>query len=284
MNLHPINAAELNGSNEIWSWYGSSTVAVASDAESIRGASLSGDASIQVQTTGEPSVLLTPPFYAANIMLDSDAEAIYGRSGSGASIIQIGSDADGTRWVLGESASDIVFLADGDAQVVAPAAASFDIIFETVIEERVTPGIFGEGASQIIIATGAEGVPGRAVRLEPFGARIELATRAAPHLVINSPAGDSTIALSAVGDARFGRKVYLEPADALIELFSRGDDSAMQRYVYAEGAATIVLLAGALQAGIPPIPTEYVPAPRSRTIIVQRDPRGLIVARETRSI
>lgn len=282
MNLFPVNAAEVNGSNEVWSWYGSSELAVQAGGEMLIGVPLSGSASIEVNSSVEARAIFYPSFPEAGIALTSTGEALYGRTGSGTSIIEISSTADGTRWVLGESTSDIVFEAEGEAQVVAPAAASFDIIISSTIEERVTPAIMGAGQSLIELRTDLAGAVGRAVRLEA-SSQIVLASRAIPRLVIDSPPGSSDILLNALGDARFGRKVYLEPSEAVIELFSRGE-SGRQRYIYGEGGSVIAILAGMLQAGIPPIPAIYVPAPRSRTIIVQRDPRDMIVARENRSI
>ena len=84
------------------------------------------------------------------------------------------------------------------------------------------------------------------------------------------------------GEARLGDKIDLE-GEAVLQVFARGELSSLH-YEYGEGDAIIVVQAGALQAGIPAIPTEYVPAPSARTIIVQRDPRALLVQREDRSL
>lgn len=284
MNLFAINAAEINGSNEIWSWYGSSEVAIQAQGDGYRGAPLEGVSSIQVTSALEPAAILHPLFQDAAISLSATGEALYGRSGSGTSTILLATELDGTRWVLGESASDIIFEADGDAQVVAPAAATFTLVINSSLEEHVTPAEMGEGSSVIEIVSAGEPWLGGSVFLDPMVASVEVASRAVPYIVISSPAGASQITLGATGEARLGGKVYLEPIEAVIRMFSRCDDSDMRRYVYAEGRSEIALLTAMLQAGIPPIPSVYVPAPRSRTIIVQRDPRDLIVARENRSL
>lgn len=283
MNLFAINAAEINGSNVVWSWYGSSEVAIQASGDGYRGAPLSGASNIVVQTSGDPAVRMFPSFQAANIVFSASGDALYGRSGSGTSTIQLSTTLNGTRWVLGESASDIVFEADGDAQVVAPAAATFTLVLASSIEERVTPAVMGIGASVIQIEAYGVGIPGKAVALDPIAAQIEFASRGIPHLVIDSPDGSSEIVFHAQGESRIGGMVRIDPAEAVISLFSRGD-SSLRHYVFAEGEARITLMTAMLQAGIPPIPSEYVPAPRARTVIVQRDARDMTVAHENRSL
>lgn len=282
MNLFAVNAAEINGSIEIWSWYGSSDLALQASGELKIGAVLSGSSNVVLNSDAQAFARLFPTGQPAEIVLTSTGEAIYGRSGSGVSQIVLQSTADGTRWVLGASSSDIVIESDGDAQVVAPAAADFTIVLSTMLEERVTPAIQGVGVSLVVIDSSLDEKTGRAVRLEA-SSEIELASRAIGYLRINGPSTLSQIVLEADGSARFGRKIQLDPLEAQIELFARGE-VGFRHYVYADGESVIELRAGSLMAGIPPIPTDYIPAPAGRTIIVARDPRELVVARENRSL
>lgn len=283
MNAFALNAAAINDSNEVWSWYGASDVAMQSVGEGIRGATLSGASQVVMQSDAVAFAYLMPPASSSSVALSSTAQALYGRAGEGVSQIQIASTGDGTRRVMGESSVEIVFEADGDAQVVPPISGTSNIVLEMELEERVTPALIGEGVSAIVLNTELLSHRGKSVRLEPFEARIEVASIAAPYIIIKSPAAASLIALEGLGEARLGGRIYLDPLEALIEVASRGDSSRL-RYIYGEGQSAIELLAGSLLAGIPPIPTVYVPAPRSRTFIVQRDARDMRVARENRSL
>lgn len=136
MNLSAINAAELNGSNEVWSWYGSSSV--------VAGSSL------------VPALQLIPGQAPANIVAASSGEAIYGRSGSGVSQILLSADGDGTRRTIGEGAAFISFAADGIGalSVFVSGAAQISLLSDA---EGLRMAL-GEGASVVSLASSATGI------------------------------------------------------------------------------------------------------------------------------
>lgn len=282
MDLFAVNGAEINGNIEIWSWYGTSDIQLVADGGLMVGAVLSGQANVAVASSCDAMVIYNPITLAADIVLTSTGEALYGRSGSGESDLYISSDADGTRWVMGESASDIVLQAAGEASVVAPAAASFEIVFSLALEERVTPAVPGEGVTNIALSTLLTEYSTPVIHLEGE-LQLEVASIATPWLRIQSPAGASSLALTSSGDARLGEKIYLEANVAELAIFATGDIGT-RHYVRGSGDATIAIQAAALAAGKPPIPTTYMPAPRGRTIIVQRGRRDIVVAKQNRSI
>lgn len=281
MNLFAVNAAEVNGSIEVWSWYGDAALSVDAEGELSIGLTMSGDA--QVVTAGElePSLRLIPNLVASQIQVASAGEAIYGRSIEGAASISLSATGDGTRWTFGESAADIVFALTGDATVVQPAAGSFSVVVSSTMDGTVSTVRLIEGSVQIEVRS--EFAP-RFARPQYLVAdtSIVLASIACPHLVIDAPEAEASIQAAAEGDARLGAKLYLDGM-ASFEIAARGEIGSLH-YVRGEGDAQVVITASMSQAGKPQLPTDYVEAPRARTFVIPRDTRALSVERENRRI
>ncbi|MND20857.1 hypothetical protein D3C76_48050 [compost metagenome] len=277
-----FNAADINGSNEIWSWYGSADIELLAAGGLLIGAPLSGSAAVEVSAAGEAFARLRPAGSPADIRVSAGGSALYGRSASADAVLRLASQADGRRWALGQGDASIKLKANGDAQVVSTIAASFSIVVDSTLFERTTPAIKGKGVTTIELHASMVDGAGRA-SMASGKSTIEVASTASPSLRVAAPAAVAEVKIEASGDARLGGKVYLEAREARIELYARGDIGTCH-YVYGEGEAKIAVQAGMLQAGNPAIPNNYVPAPASRTFIVQPDQRDMVVARQNRSI
>lgn len=281
MNSAVLNLAALDDSNEVWSWYGNSSMAVQASGAIQFGLTLSGSASVQMVAAGGAVLYATPSFTPAGIALTASGVLTYGATGAGQATLKVSSDGDGTRWALGQSASQILFQAAGDAQVVTPIASSFVVVVSTSIDPRVTQAIPGEGASSIVLSASLEPHIAKAGWLASDSTKFELATIATPYLVVDSPAGNAALRLLADGDARFGGKVQLEPMPAELGLFASGE-LGYQHYVYASGEAQITVESAAARHGIPQIPSNYIAAPGIRMLRVDNEQRRFIVPAERR--
>lgn len=281
MNLFAVNAAEVNGSIEVWSWYGDAALSVSGQGALSIGLTMSGDAQVVAAGHLDPSLRLIPNLAASQVQVASGGEAIFGRSIEGAASISLSASGDGTRWTFGESAAEIVFVLEGDASIVQPASGSFTVVIDSTMDGTVSTVRLIEGGAQVVVQS--EFTPSFA---KPFylvaDTRIELASIAYPYLVIDAPGAMADLAVDADGDARLGGKLNLE-GEALIELFASGDVGQLH-YIRGEGSAQVAITASMSQAGKPQIPTDYVEAPRARTFVIPRDARALSIERENRRI
>lgn len=281
MNLFALNAAEVNGSIQVWSWYGDAALVVNGAGDIQKGLVAGGDAEIVTAGDLAPRLDVYGTFDSAILDVAAYGDVILGLTVEGNAPVVVQAAGAGTRWVLGSSDLQIVLEAEGDGQVVQPAAASFSIVVSSTLDGMVATTVREDGLGQIVLSGLLnEHVAKR--QLIEGEAQVHLASVGSGYLIIEGPAGDAAMQLLADGDARLGDKIDLE-GEAVLQVFARGELSSLH-YEYGEGDAIIVVQAGASMAGIPDIPTEYVQAPHARTIIVQRDPRAHLVAREDRSL
>lgn len=282
MNSAAVNQVAVNDSNEIWSWYGddANIVMQATGALAI-GLSLTGAASIQLQSTATAYMRAIPPFTPAAVTLAAAGEVAYGVTGSGQAQVVLTSTGNGTRRVMGAGITTVEVLTEGDAQVVAPATASFTIEFDLALDERITPAIPGEGVSQIRVTTTIADRRATPIWLESENTKVEVATIGYPRLILKSPAGSAALRLAAIGEARLGERIQLQPMPAELSLYARGE-LGFRHYVYGEGQCSIAVQSKALSHGRPQIPTDYIPAPAIRLLRVDKDNRRFIVSAERR--
>lgn len=268
MNLFALNAAELNGSIEVWSWYGDAALAVNGAGGVQKGLVAGGDAEIVTAGDLAPRLDVYGTFDTSSMAMAAYGDVILGLTVEGGAPVVVQASGSGTRWVLGSSDLQIVLETEGDGQVVQPASASFSIVVSSTLDGMVATTVREDGIFQIALDSLLnEHVAKR--QLIEGEAQVHLASVGSGYLIIEGPACDAAIQLLADGEARIGDKIDLE-GEAVLQVFARGELSSLH-YEYGEGAAIIVVQASAAMAGIPEISAEYVQAPRARTIIVQRD-------------
>lgn len=280
MNLFAVNAAEVNGSIEVWSWYGDAALAVDAAGELKLGLVLAGDA--QVVTTGalEPQMRAIPNLVASDIQVAAAGEAIYGRTGEGTAQIVASAVGEGRRWTFGESnAAQIVFELEGDAQVLQPAAGNFTLVVNSALDADVRSTVIEPGFAAIVLDGSLESKVSRR-HLGEGVAEIHLASVGSGYLVVDGPASLAQVVLLAEGDARSGGQVFAE-GSAVIELFARGSVDSIH-YEFGEGEAIVAIMALATPGAVPTIPAEYVQAPRIRTFMVSKEDRDMRIDRDRR--
>jgi hypothetical protein len=279
VNVFAINAAAVNDSNEIWSWYGDAGMALQADGELIAGITGVGDANVVVQSDLMPSVRLLVEG-SADVALTMAGEALYGRSGSGDMQLAVNAGGEGVRWTFGESDLPVVFQADGDAQVVSQVSASFNIQFEAEMDGRAATVHQGIADLSVVFDTQLDYRVARPIYLEGDAAMV-FGIEAMPFMWINSASGAADIAWQAAGDARFGGVLYGE-GSAELEWIATGD--ALQwHYHYAEGAVDIQITAVAERHGKPALPSEFTAAPLIRAMHLGVERRAFIVPAERRA-
>ena len=124
MNLFALNAAEVNGSIEVWSWYGNAELTVNGAGEVQLGLTAEGDADIVTSGSLAPRLDIYAPLDAASVNVGASGDLILGLVGGGSAAITVSATGQGTRWVFGESDFQIVVESEGDGQAVAPSAAT----------------------------------------------------------------------------------------------------------------------------------------------------------------
>lgn len=260
MQNFAINGGTLNGDPEVWMPDSLASLAIQAAGDGMRGALLEGSSTVELAADCDLLVW---------VLLEGQAS------------VELAAAGEGLRWVMIEGQVPIELVASGDVGVVQALSATFVMDFRLSGDITVAQAVKLEGGSALRLA--ANGSAGKAKTSLLSGvAPLVFAAGGRGALVIDSPPGTAAIKLLAQGAARLGAKVPLEGAAAIL-LYARGS-AAQWRYVFAEGTAAIELRAASLQAGIPPIPAEYVEAPASRIIIVPRDARECRVPRENRSI
>lgn len=259
MNLFAINAAALNDSNEVWSWYGSAEMAAATELA--------------------PALRLIPGMDAAVVQGEAGGEAIYGRAAEGDALILLQADGDGTRWTFGASDIAVEFDVAGDGVVSGTGGGYFPITVDSSMVPHVATSSMLEGLGRIEVRSSIVYRNARPVRLEAES-RVYCSAPGAGFLVIDAPGMGAVVALSFSGEGRIGGRLYGEAQSAL-QVYSRGA-LALRHYVYAEGAALIQIQARTEKVGIPPIPETYIAAPASRSLQVNNEPRLFTVPAERR--
>lgn len=258
MNLFAINAAALNDSNEVWSWYGS--------------AELVADSAL------EPAVFVRPDL-EGTLQVESEAEAIYGRAAEGDALIPLQADGDGTRWTFGSSDALLEFQVTGEGVVSGTGGGYFPIQFISSMIPHVAESVMLEGlavAELLSSGTSRRAVP---VRLEASSV-IHCGAKGVGFLIMDAPGMDVALRVLADGSGRLGGKLYGE-GSAILEVYSRGT-LGFRHYVYAEGSAAIQIQARTERAGVPPIPDTYIAAPAIRSLQVNNEPRLFTVPAERR--
>lgn len=281
MQNFAINGGVLNGDPQVWlDEVATAAVVLHGDGEVMQGLSLQGTAQTVVAAEGALAFRASLTGQAG-VALSASGQVQRGGMLSGAAGVQMAATGDFTRWVMIEGDSPVEFFGDGDIQVVPGVSATFSVIMSAACDLRVGVGRKIEGYLPIVLRGDMRGYHVKATHLCGY-ADIELAALGHAALSIMSPPGVATIQLAGAGDLRFGEKIGLE-GYAAIDFYSRGSVDVLH-YVYAEGVATIEIEASAAMAGKPQIPTEYEPAPASRTISIGREARERSLARENRSI
>jgi len=259
VNLFAINAAALNDSNEVWSWYGASELVASSDAE--------------------PALWLRPDLDEAAVAVATEGEGLYGRAGEGDAFIVLSADGEGTRWVIGASDAGILLEAIGEGVAVGTSNAYFPIAFTSTLIPYVAGTVQLEGAGAIRLDTSARyRIPGT-VYLSAKSS-IHVGAAGAGFLILDAPGMDVELLTRADGAARLGGKLQGE-GRSTIQVYSRGALDS-RHYVYAEGSAAILLQAIDAKAGIPPIPDHYIAAPAIRSLRINNEPRLFTVPAERR--
>lgn len=259
MSLFAINAAALNDSNEVWSWYGSAEMAAATELA--------------------PALRLVPSLDAAVIQGEIGGEAIYGRAAEGDALIALQADGEGTRWAFGSSDALLEFEVTGDGLVSGAGGGYFPIRFDGAMIPHVAASGMLAGAVTVEVQSSVTSRRAVPIRLEAASA-INLAANGAGFLIMDAPGMSAAVGVLAEGAGRLGGKLYGE-GNATIEVYSRGA-LGLRRYVYAEGSAKIQIQVRTEKAGIPPIPDTYIAAPAIRSLQVKNEPRLFTVPAERR--
>lgn len=279
MNLFAINAAALNDSNEIWSWYGDAGMALQADGVIAIGLTAIGSGDVVLQSDLLPQLRLIIPG-AADVVLLADGEALYGRAAVGGSQMALTAAGDGVRWTFGDSDLQAEFQFEGDGLVVPQVSVSFNIQFEAELDGRAATVHQGIADLSVVFNTQLDYRVARPYFLEG-NADVVFGIEATPYMVINSVSGGADVALQAEGDARFGGVLYGE-GSAELEWIATGD--ALQwHYHYAEASVDIQITAVAERHGKPALPGEFVAAPAIRTMHLDAERRAFIVPAERRA-
>jgi hypothetical protein len=167
----------------------------------------------------------------------------------------------------------------GDIAVVPAISATFTLVLAAGLDLHVATSQKIEGYLPVVLSSSfqAYSVPGTLLTGQ---AAIQLAGIGNGNLFMASPPGSAAIRLKADGAARFGAKLSLE-GSAVIETYARGYLESWH-YVYAEGSASIDILARAEKHGIPNIPGYYIEAPAMRALRVAEEARWFTVPAERR--
>lgn len=312
VNLFALNAAELNGSIEVWSWYGDAALAVNGAGDVQKGLVAGGDAEIVTAGDLAPRLDVYGTFDTSSMAIAAYGDVILGLTVEGGAPVVVQASGTGTRWVLGSSDLQIVLETEGDGQVVQPASASFSIVVSSTLDGMVATTVREDGLGRIMISSLLNEHVAKRQMIEGE-AQVHMASVGAGYLIIDSPAGYADVRIFADGDARFGDKISLE-GDAVLQLYARGEVGSLH-YVYGAGEAEIGVSFSVTYAAPPPVGfayetegplngfalggyslnggffvvtktvgMEYTPAPRSRIIYVQSEPRAYRVQSESRRI
>lgn len=281
MQNFAVNGGALNGDPQVWIDDAVASIAFQSAGEVMQGLALAGDAQVAFGASGALALWAKLQGNAA-FSFGASGELLYGVSIGGTASITVSATGNFTRWVMLEGAAPVEVYVEGDVLVVEGVSATFTIVLDAECDLRVAAGHKIAGDASVVFDAGMHGYHVGATHLSGDAA-IEFAGIGTLGMRVLSPPGVATIQVRSDGEARLGEKHYLE-GEAAIELFSSGRVEILH-YVYSdEGHAVIEIAASAVTHGVPVIPTEYVAAPRARTIIVSREERERSVARENRSV
>lgn len=274
-----MNAAAINDSNEIWSWYGDATMVFQADGAVALGLTASADASVVLLADLSPQLRLITAGTADMVVL-ADAEALYGRAATGDALMQLAADGAGARWTFGASDLNAVFQVDGDAQVVAQVSVSFNIQFDAELDGRAATVQQGMADLSLVLNAQAEYRVAKAIYLEG-DAPVLFGIEAMPWLQINSPSGFAEISWQAAGDSRLGGVLYGEGSADLAWIAT--GDAGQWHYHFAEGDADLQITVVAERHGLPTLPTTFIAAPPVRSLALGAERRAFTVPAERRA-
>lgn len=279
MQNFAINGGALNGDSEVWIGNTTASVAVQAAGVGMRGIVLSGDAQVHLEAS-LALAFMAKLSGAAGVTVGASGILTYGISLAGTAPVSVGFSGYGLRWVMIEGYTPTVIDLTGDIAVVPGISATFALVLKAGLDLSVAVGRKLEGYLPVVVSSSFEAysVPGT---LLSGKAVVELAGIGRANLVVASPPGHASVHVGADGAARLGAKLSLEGA-AVIETYARGYLESWH-YVYAEGSASLAIMARAERHGIPNIPGYYVEAPAMRALRVAEEARRFTVPAERRS-
>ena len=278
MQNFAINGGALNGDPEVWIDDTALSVAIQAAGEGMRGIVLSGAAQTRL------SASLSLAFMAklsgsAGISVSAGGVLTYGVSLVGTAPVRVGFSGHGLRWVMIAGTTPTVVDLAGDIAVVPGISATFTLVLSADLDLHVATSHEIEGRMPVVLAASLKGYRVPATLLAGQAA-VQLAGIGKGSLAIASPPGSATIHIDADGAARLGAKLSLEGV-AIIETYARGYLESWH-YVYAEGSASIDIMARAEKHGTPNIPGYYIEAPAMRALRVAEEARRFTVPAERR--
>jgi hypothetical protein len=279
VNAFSLNAASLDGSNQIWSWYGDANIVFQADGDVALGLVASGSADVVLQADLLPRLNVSASG-SADVVFVLDGDLLYGRTASGDMQLVLTADGDGTRWTFGASDLTAVFQADGDAQVVSQVSSNFNIQFDALLDGRAATVQQGIADFSVVFDAQLDYRVARPAFLEG-DAPLVFGMDAMPFMRINSVSGAADIAWQAGVDTRLGGRLYGE-GSADIALIATG--YALQwHYLYAEADVQVRFTAVAERHGLPVIPSIFIAAPPVRLLYLGAEHRAFIVPAERRA-
>lgn len=278
MQNFALNGGELNGDPKVWIDDSSANVVFQAAGEGMRGIVLDGAAPV-VLASSLSLALQAKLEGSAAFHVEASGALMNGLSLAGSAPVVVQASGEAVRWAMLQGYTPTVVALDGDIAVVPSISATFSVVFGGDLDLKVATGQHIVGYLPVVLKAGFEAYSVPATRLEGF-AGVQFAGIGQGILLITSPPGSASIQFKANGDGRFGAKILLE-GSAEIGFYARGYLGSWH-YVYAEGYASIDVLARAEKHGTPIIPGYYVEAPAIRALRVGEETRRFNVAAERR--
>lgn len=276
MNRYPLNAADLAGNREVFGDNADADLALEASGQVIVGAVLGGSAEMAVNAGGEIIVGAVLGGTTSLLHLEAQGEIIRGIRGEAQSDIVFASALDLYRGLRGEGLSELEIQATGDGVIAPPSSATFTMSFFGSAEGTVASPVFLDPRAMQMQMDG--GLEGRGVTPKGspslFGLRVNATGRGS--LRQSGSAATATLSLMSEGEARLGRRIYLEAMRAVIALHGRGEALKWRRR-YGEGKAVLQITMRENRLGKSTISAEFVAAPLERTFLVPEDSRTFIV-------
>lgn len=258
MNRYPLNAADVAGNREVYGDDALHDVALDASGQVIVGRVLAG---------------------ATQIEFASQGELIRGLRGQSESEIEFEAVGELYRGLLNDGLAEIAFYLDGDGVIAPPASATFTINFNATADATVVSPVYVEPrASQIQTYGDLEGRKTTAKR-SSASFPIRFNANGAGNLEARGDGGTASMRVLSEGEARLGRKIYLEAMRAIIKVNGVGESLAW-RQRYGEGTAQLRITMQENRYGKATITAEFVAAPSDRSFTVQGDNRLFVVPME----
>lgn len=317
MNRYPLNAADVAGNREVFGDDATHGIAFNASGQVIVGAVLGGDSSLEIASSG--SLIVGKVLAGeTQVEVASEGEVIRGLRGESESEIDFASVGELYRGLLNEGAAEIAFYSDGDGVVAPPASATFTINFSSTVDATVVSPVYIEPDAtnvelfsdlqepepvdfKIDFSSSADGISASTVFLDTQAMRVYTSStvdgrRVTPkrspasfplrfnakgqgNLQARGDSGTASIRVLSAGDARLGRKIYLEAMRSIIRVHGVAE-SLRWRQRYGEGTAQLHITMQESRYGKSTITAEFVAAPSERAFTVQADSRQFVVPRE----